>query len=209
MLSFGSQMKLLLQLCILCSACWLMHIYVLCVRMCVCVCVLLRASHNCSNNKLLAIAFPFLYALRLLCAWLVPVLCRLLYLPVRNWIYNFIVPPTHTHARERQASKSCEWHLNINCFVFSLAQFAKYSFQFIQFPLNPCPTHSPPPPTPPSALSFIFVYLINYLYVCSLLHFGRCARWAGTSGCVHSLCSTAAKYATNNSTPRQLLRRLW
>lgn len=97
----------------------------LCVYMCVpvhvcaclcaflCVCVLLRASHNCSNNKLLAIAFPFLYALRLLCAWLVPVLLSLSLslspfsllppppLLVIEYIILLYLPHTHTHTRAR------------------------------------------------------------------------------------------------------------
>jgi len=88
----------------------------------VCVCVQLRETHNCSHNKLLAIAFPFLYALRLLCAWLVPVsfspslslslpLPSMLFLVIEYIILLYLL--THTHT----LTHTCEWHLNINCFV--------------------------------------------------------------------------------------------
>lgn len=94
------------------SLCAFVYICVsLCTYVAVCVCVLLRASHNCSNNKLLAIAFPFLYALRLLCAWLVPVLLSLSLSPfsllppppllVIEYIILFYLPHTHTHTRAR------------------------------------------------------------------------------------------------------------
>lgn len=188
-------MKLLLQLCILCSACWLLLVCLcvpLCIYVClcarmwlsVCVCYLERltiaAIINCSQSHF-RFFMRFDYFALGLCQFCSPSLSPFsLLLPTPLLVIEYIIllylPHTHTHTRERQSSISCEWHLNINCFVsFACKIFISIYSISPSLPFPPC--------TFAACLEFYFCLLFNKLFICFVSF-----TLAAASGCACSLC---------------------